>query len=350
MLAAESMTARVSDSSRLNTEVKMTERPILVAGRNGQLATCLRDLAAMHGMPLVALGRSELDLQTCGELRGVIDRTEPSMIINAAAYTAVDLAESEAARAFLINRDGPAALADIAWQMNIPFVHVSTDYVFDGTKSDAYDESDVPAPLNVYGASKLAGEAVVLAAHPLATVIRTSWIYSPHGSNFVRTMLRLREAKPIVRVVQDQYGNPTSALDLAAAILQLVERLLTHDRRAMAGIFHLAGQGETTWYGFAQAIFDLLARRGMQVPRLEAITTEQYPTAAQRPRNSRLDSAKAERVLGIRLPAWSCSLETCLDQLVEGEIDAERNRAGRRQRNAALSDHEGGEQAAAAHL
>ena len=329
----------------------MTERPILVAGRNGQLATCLRDLAAMRGIPLVALGRSELDLEICDELRRVIDRTVPSMIINAAAHTAVDLAESEVAKAFLINRNGAAALADIAWQMNIPFVHVSTDYVFDGAKSAAYDESDIPAPLNVYGASKLAGEAAVLAAHPLATVIRTSWLYSPHGRNFVRTMLRLSEVQPVVRVVQDQYGNPTSALDLAAAILQLVGRLLTHDRRAMAGIFHLAGQGETTWYGFAQAIFGLLARRGMKVPRLEAITTEHYPTAAQRPRNSRLDSRKAERVLGIRLPAWPCSLETCLDQLVgKGDTDAEGNRPGWRQRNAALPDHACGEQAVAAHL
>src|SRR5262249_32915288 len=153
---------------------------------------------------------------------------------------------------------------DVAWRMNIPFVHVSTDYVFDGTKRDAYDESDVPAPLNVYGASKLAGEAAVLAAHPLATVIRCSWLYSPYDSNFVRTMLRLCETRSIVRVVQDQCGTPTSALDLASAILQLSKRLLTDDRRAAAGIFHLAGQGETTWHGFAEAIFDLLARRGAQ--------------------------------------------------------------------------------------
>lgn len=328
----------------------MTERPILIAGRNGQLAKCLRDLAAVNGVPVIALGRSELDLEAHGELRRAIDPIAPSMIVNAAAYTAVDLAESQVAKAFSLNRDAPASLADVAWQMNIPFVHVSTDYVFDGTKLVAYDESDVPAPLNVYGASKLAGEAAVLAAHPLATVIRSSWLYSPHGSNFVRTMLRLCETQPIVRVVQDQCGNPTSALDLASAILQLSGRLLTNDRRAMAGIFHLAGQGETSWHGFAQAIVDLLARRGIQISRLEAITTEQYPTAARRPRNSRLDSSKAERVLGIRLPVWLYSLEACLDQLAEGEINAQRNRAGWRQRNAPLPDHEGGEQAAAAHL
>ncbi|MDA9426993.1 MULTISPECIES: dTDP-4-dehydrorhamnose reductase [Bradyrhizobium] len=328
----------------------MTERPVLIAGRNGQLARCLHDLAVLHSMPVVALGRAEFNLEAHGELRQTIDPLAPSVIINAAAYTAVDLAESEAARAFNINRDAAAALADVAWQMNIPFIHISTDYVFDGTKSEAYEESDVPAPLNVYGASKLAGEAAVLAAHPLATVIRTSWVYSPYGNNFVRTMLRLREAQPIVRVVQDQYGNPTSALDLASAILQLSGRLLTHDRRAMAGIFHLAGQGETTWHGFAEAIFDLLVQRGFRVPQLEAITSEQYQTAARRPRNSRLDSSRAERVLGIRLPPWRCSLETCLDQLAEGGIDAERNSAGWRQRNSTLSNHESGQQAATAHL
>lgn len=328
----------------------MTERPIFIVGRNGQLARCLRDLASLHSMPVVALGRSELNLEDHGEIRRAIDLLAPSIIINAAAYTAVDLAESEVARAFSINRDAAAALADVAWQMNIPFIHISTDYVFDGRKPDAYDESDVPAPLNVYGASKLAGEAAVLASHPLAAVIRTSWVYSPYGNNFVRTMLRLCEAQPIVRVVQDQCGNPTSALDLASAILQLSGRLLTQDRRAMAGIFHLAGQGETTWHGFAKAIFDLLAHRGIRVPQLEAITSEQYQTAARRPPNSRLDSSKAERVLGIRLPLWPCSLETCLGQLAEGGIDAEGNRAGWWQRNSTVSNHESGQQAATAHL
>ncbi|MDA9503447.1 dTDP-4-dehydrorhamnose reductase [Bradyrhizobium sp. CCBAU 11386] len=329
----------------------MIEQSILIAGRNGQLATCLRHLAALRGLPAVALGREELDL----EVREGIDRTVasigPCMIINVAAYTAVDQAESEVGKAFRINRDGAVALADIAWQRNIPFIHLSTDYVFDGAKQEAYDEADVPAPLNAYGASKLAGEAAVLAAHPLATVIRSSWIYSPVGSNFVRTMLRLAETRPIVKVVCDQQGNPTSAAELAAALLQIAERSLTDDRRTVAGIFHLTGQGATTWHGFAEAIFNGLSRRGVQPPTLEAITTDQHPCAARRPPNSRLDSSKAERVFGIRLPAWRQSLETCLDQLVgEGDPDAEGNRAGWRQRNASLPDHARGQQAAAAHL
>jgi dTDP-4-dehydrorhamnose reductase len=272
-------------------------------------------------------------------------------VINAAAYTAVDLAESEVGKAFSINRDGAAALADVAWQRNIPFLHLSTDYVFDGAKQDAYDETDIAAPLNAYGASKLAGEAAVLAAHPLATVIRSSWIYSPYGSNFVRTMLQLSETSPTVTVVCDQQGNPTSAFELAAALLQIAERSLTGDRRIAAGIFHLTGEGTATWHGFAEAIFDGLSRRGLRTPRLEAIATDEYPFAARRPRNSRLDSSKAERMFGIRLPAWRRSLETCLDQLVgEGDTDAEGNRPGRRQRNAALFDHPRGQQATATDL
>ena len=329
----------------------MTQRSILIAGRNGQLARCLRDLAVLRGLPATALGRRELDLEAHEGVGKMIASVAPSMIINTAALTAVDQAESEVAKAFSINRDGAAALADAAWQMNIPFVHISTDYVFDGTKPEPYDESDVPAPLNVYGASKLAGEAAVLAAHPLATVIRCSWLCSPYGTNFVRTMLRLCETRPVVRVVQDQRGSPTFAPDLAAAILRIAERSLADDRRTVAGIFHLAGQGETTWHGFAEAIFQGLARRGMREPRLEAISTEEYPTAARRPRNSGLDSSRAERVFGIRLPPWRQSLETCLDQLVgEGETDAEGNRAGWRQRHTALSDHARSQQAVAPDL
>lgn len=351
MLAAVSMTARVSVSWLPNTEVKMTDRPILIAGRHGQLATCLRDLAAVRGLPAVALGRRELDLENREGIHNLIASIAPSAIINTAAYTAVDQAESEPAKVFSINRDGAAALADVAWQMNIPLIHLSTDYVFDGAKPDAYEESDIPAPLNVYGASKLAGEAAVLAAHPLATVIRCSWIYSPYGSNFVRTMLRLSKTQPIVRVVGDQHGNPTCAFDLAEAVLRIAERSATDDRRATAGIFHLAGQGETSWHDFAQAIFDELSRRGARIPALEAITTEEFPTAARRPRNSCLDSSKAERVFGIRLAPWRHSLEACLDQLIgEGETDVEGNRAGWRKRNAPLSDHARGQQAVAPDL
>ena len=294
----------------------MMQGPILIAGRNGQVARCLRELAAARGVTAVALGRRELDLETHDGVDKVVAALAPSVIINAAAYTAVDQAETQEASAFSINRDGAAALAAIATRMNIPFVHLSTDYVFDGSKQGPYDENDIPAPLNVYGASKLAGEIAVLSACPFATVIRSAWIYSPYGSNFVRTMQRLSDTRPIVKVVDDQRGNPTSAFDLAAAILQIAQQSRTVERGAMAGIYHLAGQGEATWHSFAAAIFDWFGRSGLPVPRLEAISTEEYPTPACRPRNSRLDSSKAERVFGIRLPSWRRSLELCLDQLV----------------------------------
>jgi dTDP-4-dehydrorhamnose reductase len=240
---------------------------------------------------------------------------EPSAIINAAAYTAVDRAEKEPTRAFRINRDGVAPLAAAAARRGIPFVQISTDYVFDGGKPSSYREDDVTNPLNVYGSSKLAGERAALMACPWAAVVRTSWVYSPYGNNFVRTMLRLCETQPVVSVVDDQRGTPTSAADLAAAILTIVERLRSASGCSEGGIYHLAGEGETSWHGFAAAVLASLTRRGRRVSKLQAITTAEYPTLARRPPNSCLDSSMAERIFGVRLPPWRSSLEECLDQL-----------------------------------
>lgn len=293
----------------------MAKRRILVVGKSGQLARCLRDCAALRNVAMVAAGRSELNLQTGKGLDRVMEAVEPSAIVNAAAFTAVDQAEAEPERAFGINCGGAALLADAAAQRGIPFVHISTDYVFDGNKSSLYREDDIPAPLNVYGRSKLASEAAVFKACPGAAVIRTSWIYSPYGNNFVRTMLLLSETQPVVRVVDDQRGTPTSAADLAAAILTIVERLQSAGNCDHAGLYHLAGEGETSWHGFAAAIFASLARRGRRVPKLQAIATTDYPTPARRPANSCLDSSKAQRVFGVRLPPWRSSVEVCLDQL-----------------------------------
>ena len=300
----------------------MADKPILIAGKNGQLARCLHDLSMQRELSVVAVGRPELDLENADSIDGLMAAVEPSAIINAAAYTAVDRAESESISAFRINRDGAALLAKAAGLRGIPFVHISTDFVFDGSKVTPYCEEDVPAPLNVYGCSKLAGETAVLAASPCAAVIRTSWVYSPHGNNFVRTMLRLSQTQPIVRVVDDQRGTPTSALDLAAAVLRIVEHLQSAEGCDSAGVYHLAGEGEATWHDFAAAIFEDLARRGRFVPPLEAIPTEQYPTPARRPHNSCLDSSKAERAFGVRLPPWRASLEACLDQLAMQEARA----------------------------
>jgi dTDP-4-dehydrorhamnose reductase len=293
----------------------MAEKPILIVGKSGQLGRCLRNSAASRNRPVIAAGRPELDLETGNGIDRVIAAVEPSAIVNAAAYTAVDKAEAEPERAFGINCAGAALLADAAARRGIPFVQISTDYVFDGNNPASYREDDVAAPLNVYGASKLAGEMAVLRACPRAAVIRTSWVYSPYGTNFVRTMLRLSETQPMVRVVDDQRGRPTSAADLAEAVLVIAERLQSANGRDNAGTYHLAGEGETSWHGFAAAIFASLARRGRRVPGLQAITTAEYPTPARRPQNSCLDTSKAERIFGVQLPSWRFSLEACLDQL-----------------------------------
>jgi dTDP-4-dehydrorhamnose reductase len=293
----------------------MAERPILVAGKSGQLARCLLDSTVLHNVPIVAVGRPELDLESGEGIDRVMAAVEPSAIVNAAAYTAVDRAEAESERAFAVNCDGATLLAAGAARRGIPFIQISTDYVFDGSKRSPYREDDVPAPQNVYGSSKLAGEIAVLKACPGAAVIRTSWVYSPYGNNFVRTMLRLSDEQPVVRIVEDQRGTPTSAADLAVAILAIAEQLRSANGSDDAGIYHLAGDGETSWHGFATAVFASLARRGRRVPTLQAITTAEYPTPTRRPKNSCLDSSKAERIFGVRLPPWRSSLEECLDQL-----------------------------------
>jgi dTDP-4-dehydrorhamnose reductase len=205
----------------------------------------------------------------------------------------------------------------------VPFIHVSTDYVFDGRKDEPYREEDAPFPLGAYGRSKLEGEAAVRAACPAAVILRTSWVYSPFGQNFVTTMLRLAETRDTVRVVDDQHGAPTAAADLADAILDLIDRLTEAGGRHLGGVYHLTPAGETTWHGFAAAIFAGWARRGRRVPALEAITTAQYPTAARRPANSRLDCNKIARVFGLRLPPWQSSLERCLDEIAEARAEAQ---------------------------
>jgi dTDP-4-dehydrorhamnose reductase len=295
----------------------MSGQPILVAGKTGQLARCIADEARRRAIALVTLGRPELDLAQPDMAARTVARHAPRAIVNAAAYTAVDKAEAEPALAMAVNRDGAGALATAAAKLGVPFIHVSTDYVFDGRKDAPYREDDAPCPLGAYGRSKLEGEAAVRAACPAGVILRTSWVYGPFGQNFVATMLRLAATREKVQVVADQHGAPTAAPDLAGAILDLAERLSAPrtDDRDTGGIYHLAGAGATTWHGFAAAIFAGWARRGHRVPMLEPITTAQYPTPARRPANSRLDCSKIARVFGLRLPPWQSSLERCLDEL-----------------------------------
>jgi dTDP-4-dehydrorhamnose reductase len=239
----------------------------------------------------------------------------PDVIVNAAAYTAVDAAEGDAARAFAINRDGAAWLAGIAERAGIPFLHVSTDYVFNGTKAGAYTEDDTPDPQTAYGRTKHAGEVAVVATCPSAIILRTAWVYSPYSQNFVKTMLRLAGERDLLRVVHDQVGNPTSANDLATAVL-LIASQLRHQRDHPRGVYHLAASGETSWYGFAQAIMHLAAANGHRSVPIVPIATSEYPTPAKRPANSRLDCRKVCRDFGVSLPGWQDSLPTAMAALL----------------------------------
>ncbi len=294
----------------------MATRPILVAGSSGQLARCLMECAAKRRIPLVAIGRPDLDIEDVDSIARTVRMFEPAAMINAAAYTAVDRAEVESERAFAVNRDGAEHLAVEAKKRGVPFMHISTDYVFDGRKSSPYTEEDAAAPLSIYGRSKLEGERAARDACPATVVLRTSWIYSPYGHNFLKAMLRLAQAKDHIRAVDDQRGAPTAANDLANAVLDILGQL--REGAESCGIYHVTAQGETTWYGFASAIFATWQRRGCRVPQLEAITSAEYPTPARRPANSRLDCGKVEREFGIRLPAWQESVDACVERLATG--------------------------------
>ena len=295
----------------------MIEGPrLLVIGRNGQVARALAERAGERRVPLLALGREECDLATFTDLPDAADDFEPTAIINAAAYTAVDKAEDEREAAFAVNAAGPGRLAEAAARRGLPLMHISTDYVYDGGKSAPYVESDPTAPLGVYGASKLAGEKAVRVALPDALIFRTAWVYSPFGGNFVKTMLRLGAERDSLRVVDDQIGSPTSALDIADALISVAADIYENDLGNRAGIYHLAGSGETSWCGLARAIFQIAGARGGPSIPVEAIPTSEYPTPAKRPANSRLDGSKLEKAFGIRLPDWRQSLKPVVARLL----------------------------------
>lgn len=296
---------------------------ILVAGSQGQLARALAEQAKAHaGFDVVALGRPQLDLADAAGIARAIAAERPQLVVNAAAYTAVDKAESEQQVAFAVNRDGAGALAAAARAHGCPIIQVSTDYVFDGAKPSPYIETDATGPTGVYGRSKLAGEAAVAAANAQHLILRTSWVHAPYGQNFLRTMLRLAAERPELRVVADQIGNPTYAPHLADAILALAGRLADGRQPHAWGIYHAAGTGETSWHGFAAAIVRAGARFGVpQVPVVPIVTTD-YPTPARRPANSRLDCGKLERAFGVRLPSWQQGVEDCITRLLGSREEA----------------------------
>lgn len=282
---------------------------IAVTGRHGQVVRSLIAQGPARGHTIIALGRPELDLADPDGVRAALAAAAPDAIVSAAAYTAVDKAEAERDEAFAVNAAGAGAVAQAARALGVPLVHLSTDFVFDGTNPAPYVETDPTGPLGVYGASKLAGEQAVLAAYPDTVVLRTAWVFSRFGANFVKTMLRLAADRDEIGVVADQVGNPTGAIHIADGVLRVIERRAADPAPALGGVFHMTAQGATSWAGFAEAIFAASAKAGGPTARVRAIATADYPTPARRPANSRLDCGKLESLYGVRLPPWSHAVE-----------------------------------------
>lgn len=291
---------------------------LLITGSHGQVARAFIDVApAAPDIEACAIGRPGLDICNSPTIERALSDIKPDVVINTAAYTAVDDAEGEAERAMALNRDGAAMLAAAAAKRGTPIIHLSTDYVFDGAKPAPYVEDDATAPTSVYGLTKLAGEHAVAAANPKHIILRTAWVYSPFGKNFVRTMLRLAETRDELAVVSDQWGNPTSAHDIADAILRVAAVVATPDGAdGNFGVYHLAGTGATNWAGFARRIFEVGAGQGGRAARVRDIPTSGYPTRAARPMNSRLNCEKFAHTFGWRAPAWEDSVETVVRRLV----------------------------------
>lgn len=292
---------------------------VLVTGREGQLARSLLERsAALSGLEVAALGRPELDLEIPGSAAAAVRAAAPDVVINAAAYTAVDLAEDEPERAMRINGDAAGEIAAAAREVGAHIVQISTDYVFDGKNDRPYGEDAATAPLGVYGRSKLAGEEQVRRSNPNHLILRTAWVYSPFGQNFVKTMMRVARTRDVVTVVEDQQGNPSSALDLADALLAMLEHWRRGRRTGLGSLYHLAGTGSTSWFGLAESIFEECRGLGLPAAEVRPIRTKDWPTKAVRPAYSRLDSARFMADFGFRMPEWRLSVAD-----VVGRIAAE---------------------------
>ena len=282
---------------------------ILVLGRHGQVGAALTQ--SMQGLgELIALDRAQLDLSNPDAIRTALRELQPQMIINAAAYTAVDAAESDEATAFQVNAEAPRVIAEESERLGAALIHYSTDYVFDGGKQGSWLEDDVPAPLSVYGRSKLAGEQAITDVGGSHLILRTSWVYGLHGKNFLLTMLKLAETRDELAIVDDQIGAPTWAVTIADATAAIIrDSGESAQLAALSGIYHLCAGGHTSWFGFAQAIF---AHASIErKPKLRPITTAEYPTPAKRPSNSMLNTDKFRHTFG-DLPAWDNAIQTCM--------------------------------------
>ena len=294
---------------------------VLILGAGGQLGRELERSFAGFG-EVTAVGREGANLARGEELRALVRRVEPDFIVNAAAYTAVDRAESEPELAYAVNAEAPRILAEEALAHDALMIHYSTDYVFDGSKKEPWTETDPPQPLNVYGASKLAGERAIENTGARALIFRTSWVYGPKGKNFLFTMLRLARERDRLAIVDDQVGAPTTSMELARATRTILDGAVCGAFGAPSewtGLYHMSCAEAVTWYGFAQAIFARAAELGVKAPELKAITTDEYPTPAKRPRNSVLANAKLEERFGVRLAGWEAALDEVFAALRAGD-------------------------------
>lgn len=282
-------------------------KKILVTGANGQLGQCLQKISSQfEEFEFIFTDSETLDITNKEEVNDFFWQNAPDFCINAAAYTAVDLAETDIEKAFLVNADGTENLAEACAENNAQFIHVSTDYVFDGENNLAYTEEDFTNPLGVYGASKLAGDELALEVNPCSVILRTSWVYSEFGKNFVKTMLNLFATKEELNIVADQFGQPTNANDLAEAIMKIIK-----SEKITPGIFNFSNLGRISWFDFAEKIAELSDAK----IKLNAIETSQYPTPAKRPKNSVLDLDKISKTYAVPLKPWEESLEDCVQIL-----------------------------------
>lgn len=287
---------------------------ILVTGRHGQVASALVEQSGAH--ELIFAARPDLDLADAASIERVVAAVRPDLIFSVAAYTAVDKAEDEPELAMAINGAAPGVIGRSAAAIGAAVVHLSTDYVFDGSLDRAWREDDPVAPLGVYGASKLAGEQALAGSGADFAVLRTAWVYSPFGANFVKTMLRLADSRDEISVVADQYGCPTSAVDIGNAMMAVADCWADRARPGANRLYHFAGTGETNWAGFAEAVFAESAARGGPCARVVPIGSSDYPTKARRPANSRLDSTAFATSFGYRAPDWRSSLASVIDRLL----------------------------------
>jgi dTDP-4-dehydrorhamnose reductase len=289
---------------------------VLLIGSRGQLARALAEAAAAHDAEIVALGRPHLDITRPRSVSEALAREHPDIVINTAAFTHVDRAEAEPEVAFAVNAKGAATVARACDARGLPLIHLSTDYVFDGRKTRPFMETDMPSPLNVYGASKLAGERSIAEHCRNQIIVRTSWLYSAFGSNFVKTMLTLAASKPEIAVVDDQRGNPTSAFHLADALLAIAAHVLGDGTPRFAGIYHAAGGGTVSWHGLAEEIFRCSRLLGGPHAKVRPISTHDYNAAAERPHNSALDCRKLQHTFGLKLPRWEAGIRHTVARLV----------------------------------